>query len=80
MTPRTVAVGWPSGDAAPVPLVYSNVNRTLGPHPLVAGCDSELWYDSSVSSDTKWIIGTVVGAVVALTDAFRFTLDSLADR
>ena len=25
------------------------------------------WYASSVSSDTKWIIGTVIGAVVAMT-------------
>ena len=28
---------------------------------------TRLEYDWSVSSDTKWIIGTVIGAVVALT-------------
>ena len=28
---------------------------------------TRLWYDSDVSSDTKWIIGTVIGAVVAMT-------------
>ena len=40
--------------------------RTNSPLPT-GGLRLSLWYGTSVSSDTKWIIGTVIGAVVAMT-------------